>query len=69
MTVHDPTVLLVDDDPLLRGFLADNLIAKFQINNILEDPVQQGYYGVPYEMRRYELTRNRSFQLDLIYKY
>jgi len=27
MTVSDPTVLLVDDDPLLRGFLADNLIA------------------------------------------
>jgi DNA-binding response OmpR family regulator len=27
MRAHDPTVLLVDDDPLLRGFLADNLIA------------------------------------------
>ena len=27
MTAHDPTVLLVDDDPLVRGFLADNLIA------------------------------------------
>lgn len=56
-------------DAAVRYTLADNLIAKFQVNNILEDPVQQGYYGVPYEMRRYELTRNRSFQLDLIYKY
>ena len=27
MTVPDPTVLLVEDDPLVRGFLADNLIA------------------------------------------
>jgi len=27
MPATDPTVLLVDDDPLLRGFLADNLIA------------------------------------------
>jgi DNA-binding response OmpR family regulator len=27
MSATDPTVLLVDDDPLVRGFLADNLIA------------------------------------------
>ena len=27
MTAPDPTVLLVEDDPLVRGFLADNLIA------------------------------------------
>jgi DNA-binding response OmpR family regulator len=27
MSASDPTVLLVDDDPLVRGFLADNLIA------------------------------------------
>jgi DNA-binding response OmpR family regulator len=27
MTATDPTVLLVEDDPLVRGFLADNLIA------------------------------------------
>lgn len=56
-------------DAAVRYTLKDNLIAKFQVSNILEDPVQQGYYGVPYEMRRYELTRNRAFQLDLIYTY
>ena len=27
MTATDPTVLLVEDDLLVRGFLADNLIA------------------------------------------
>ena len=27
MSAFEPTVLLVDDDPLVRGFLADNLIA------------------------------------------
>ena len=27
MSATDPTVLLVEDDPLTRGFLADNLIA------------------------------------------
>jgi len=27
MSASEPTVLLVDDDPLVRGFLADNLIA------------------------------------------
>jgi DNA-binding response OmpR family regulator len=27
MSATDPTVLLVEDDPLVRGFLADNLIA------------------------------------------
>jgi DNA-binding response OmpR family regulator len=27
MSAPDPTVLLVEDDPLVRGFLADNLIA------------------------------------------
>lgn len=56
-------------DAAVRYTLNDNLIAKFQVSNILKDPVQQGYYGVPYEMRRYELTRNRAFQLDLIYTY
>jgi TonB-dependent receptor len=56
-------------DAAVRYSLTDNLIAKFQISNITEEPVQQGYYGVAYPMRRYELTRDRTFQLDLIYKY
>lgn len=56
-------------DAAVRVSLTDKLIAKFQVNNIFEDPVQQGYYGVAFPMRRYELTRNRSFQLDLIYTY
>jgi iron complex outermembrane receptor protein len=55
-------------DAAFRYSLTDNVIVKFQANNIFEDPAQQGYYGVPYPMRRYELTKNRSFQLDLIFK-
>jgi len=55
-------------DAAFRYSLADNLILKLQANNILQEPIAQGYYGFPYEMRRYEMTRNRSFQLDLIFK-
>jgi TonB-dependent receptor len=56
-------------DAAVRYSLTDKLVAKLEVANILKDPVQQGYYGVPFAMRRYELTRNRAFQLDLIYKY
>ncbi|UZK67044.1 TonB-dependent receptor [Sphingomonas sp. M1-B02] len=55
-------------DAAFRYALGDNIIVKLQANNILQDPIAQGYYDVPYEMRRYEMTRNRSFQLDLIFK-
>lgn len=55
-------------DAAFRYSLTDNILVKFQASNIFETPVQQGYYGVPYPMRRYELTKNRSFQLDLIFK-
>lgn len=55
-------------DAAVRYSLADNIILKLQANNILEEPIAQGYYDVPYPMRRYEMTRNRSFQLDFIFR-
>ena len=49
MTVPDPTVLLVEDDPLVRGFLADNLIADgFAV--VGADTLAEG-------LRRLELAR------------
>lgn len=54
-------------DAALRYSLTKNVIVKLQATNILEAPVTQGYLN-PYAMRRYELTRNRTFQLDLIFK-
>jgi TonB-dependent receptor len=55
-------------DAAIRYPVTDNLIVKLQANNILEEPIAQGYYGGRYPMRRYEMTRNRSFQLDVIFK-
>jgi TonB-dependent receptor len=55
-------------DAALRYSLADNVIVKLQANNILEEPIAQGYYNDAYPMRRYEMTRNRSFQLDVIFR-
>jgi TonB-dependent receptor len=55
-------------DAAIRYPITENLIVKLQANNILEEPIAQGYYGVDYPMRRYEMTRNRSFQLDVIFK-
>jgi len=55
-------------DAAFRYSLTDNVLLKFQVSNIFEAPVQQGYYGVAYPMRRYELTKNRSFQLDVTFK-
>jgi hypothetical protein len=54
-------------DAALRYSLTDRIIFKLEANNILEAPVTQGYLN-PYAMRRYELTKNRSFALDVIYK-
>lgn len=54
-------------DAALRFSLTKQVILKLQANNILEGPVQQGYLE-PYAMRRYELTRNRTFSLDVIFK-
>lgn len=55
-------------DAALRYPVTENVILKLQANNILQEPIAQGYYGDAYAMRRYEMTRNRSFQLDLILK-
>lgn len=54
-------------DAALRYSLTDNVIVKLQANNILKEPIAQGYLN-PYAMRRYEMTRNRAFQLDLVFK-
>ncbi|WP_082521335.1 MULTISPECIES: TonB-dependent receptor [unclassified Sphingopyxis] len=54
-------------DAALRYSLTDNVIVKLQANNILKEPIAQGYLE-PYAMRRYEMTRNRSFSLDVIFK-
>jgi TonB-dependent receptor len=55
-------------DAAFRWSLSDKFIMKFQASNILEEPVAQGYYGDLYAMRRYEMTRNRTFQLDITFK-
>lgn len=55
-------------DAAFRYSLADNVMVKLQASNITKAPIAQGYYDVPYPMRRYEMTRPRTFQLDLIYR-
>lgn len=54
-------------DAALRFSLTKQVILKLQANNILQEPIRQGYLE-PYAMRRYELTRNRSFTVDVIFK-
>ncbi|WP_213981436.1 TonB-dependent receptor [Sphingomonas sp. dw_22] len=54
-------------DAALRFSLTDKFILKLQANDILQEPVAQGYLD-PFSMRRYEMTRNRSFSVDLIFK-
>lgn len=55
-------------DAALRLPVTDKVLVKVQAINILQEPIAQGYYGVDYPMRRYEMTRDRSFQLDVIFK-
>lgn len=54
-------------DLAFRYNLTDNLILKLSANNLLAKDLTQGYLA-PYPMRRYELTRHRSFGLDLVFK-
>jgi iron complex outermembrane receptor protein len=54
-------------DAALRFSLTDRLILKLQANDILQESVAQGYLD-PYAMRRYEMTKNRSFSMDIIFK-
>ncbi len=54
-------------DAALRFSLTDRFIVKLQANDLLQEPIAQGYLD-PFAMRRYEMTKNRSFSLDLIFK-
>lgn len=54
-------------DLAVRYSFSKNFIVKFQANNVLEEPVEQGYQE-PFAMNRYEMTRDRTYSLDLIYK-
>jgi len=54
-------------DAAVRFSVTPRLILKLEANDILQEPVRQGYVG-DYAMRRYELTRSRSFSFDIVYK-
>ncbi|MBX3593551.1 TonB-dependent receptor [Sphingomonas sp.] len=54
-------------DAAIRFSLTDRLIVKLEANDILQEPVRQGYLN-PFAQRRYELTRPRSFSFNLVYK-
>ncbi len=54
-------------DAAVRFSLTDRLIVKLEANDILQEPVRQGYLE-PFAQRRYELTRPRSFSFNLVYK-
>ncbi|MCG7349612.1 TonB-dependent receptor [Sphingomonas sp. ACRSK] len=55
-------------DASLRVGVTKNVLLKLQANNILEEPVRQVYVG-PYAMRRYELTRPRTFAADVVVRF
>lgn len=55
-------------DVAVRYSITKNLIAKFQANNLTSEPVEQGYLD-PYAMNRYEMGRDKTFAVDLTYKF
>ena len=55
-------------DVSLRYSITKNLIAKLQLNNLTSEPVEQGYLE-PYAMNRYEMGRDKTYALDLTYKF
>jgi iron complex outermembrane receptor protein len=55
-------------DVALRYSISKKLILKLQFNNLTDEPVQQGYQD-PYAMNRYEMGRDKTYSLDLIYKF
>lgn len=55
-------------DVALRYSIARNFVLKLQANNLTNEPVEQGYLD-PYAMNRYEMTRDRTYSLDLIFKF
>lgn len=55
-------------DVALRYAITKNLIAKIQLNNLTSEPVEQGYLQ-PYAMNRYEMGRDKTYALDLTYKF
>ena len=54
-------------DLAFRYNITDDVILKLSANNILAQDLTQGYLP-PYKMRRYELTRNRTFGINLVFK-
>lgn len=55
-------------DVSLRYSITKNLIARLQLNNLTSEPVEQGYLD-PYAMNRYEMGRDKTYSLDLTYKF
>lgn len=55
-------------DVALRYSITKKLILKVQLNNLTDEPVQQGYLD-PYAMNRYEMGRDKTFAADLTYKF
>lgn len=54
-------------DLAIRYSLTKNVIVKFQATNLTNEGVSQAYL-TPYPMNRYEMTRNRIYTLDLVFK-
>ena len=52
----------------IRYSLTKNFIVKFQARNLTNEGVKQGYLA-PYEMNRYVMDQDRTYALDLTYKF
>lgn len=51
-----------------RYAITNNFVMKLQVNNLTNEGVKQGYLA-PYAMNRYEMNQDRTFALDLTYKF
>ncbi len=51
-----------------RYSLTKNFILKLQVSNLTGQGVKQGYLA-PYAQNRYEMNQDRTYSLDLIYKF
>lgn len=52
----------------IRYSITKNFIVKLQARNLTNQGVKQGYLA-PYEMNRYEMDQDRTYALDLTYKF
>ena len=55
-------------DAGFRYSITKNFIVKLQARNLTNEGVKQGYLG-PYEMNRYEMNQDKTYALDLTYKF